>query len=91
LNRVSGGAGRESIIVLAYISADGNCIPPFIVFKGAAVQARWAFEKSYPGTIYGVSKNSWMKEPLFFNWFSTLFVKYVEQKRINFETNTTAL
>jgi len=32
-----------------------------------------------------------MEEPLFFNWFCTVFVKYVEKKRIDLKTNTTAL
>jgi len=32
-----------------------------------------------------------MEEPLFFNWFCTLFVKYVEKKRIDLKTNITAL
>jgi len=40
LNRISGGSGRESISVLAFILADGSYVLPFIVFKGAAVQAR---------------------------------------------------
>lgn len=32
-----------------------------------------------------------MEEPLFFNWFTTVFVKHVEQKRIDLKTNATAL
>jgi hypothetical protein len=32
-----------------------------------------------------------MEEPLFYNWFNTAFVKYVEQKRINLKSNATAL
>lgn len=91
LNRISGGSGRESISVLACISAEGSCVPLFIVFKCASVQARWTSEKAYPGTTYGVSQNGWMEEPLFFNWFNTVFVNHIEQKRINLKTNTTTL
>lgn len=40
LRRVSGGSGRESTTDLACVSADGRCLPPLIVFKGAAVQPR---------------------------------------------------
>lgn len=36
LNHISGGSGRDSIRVLACISADGSCVPPFIVFKGTS-------------------------------------------------------
>jgi len=82
LNRVSGGSGRESISVLACISASGSYLPPFIVFKGGAVQARRTSDKSYPGTLYAVSKNGWMEEPLFFNWFEKMFVKYIQTLRL---------
>lgn len=40
LSRVSGGSGRESTTVLACVLAEGHVLPPLIVFKGAAVQAR---------------------------------------------------
>lgn len=32
-----------------------------------------------------------MEEPLLFNWFNSVFVKHVEQKRTNLKTNITAL
>jgi hypothetical protein len=52
LNRVSGGSGRESISVLACVAADGAFLPPFIVFKGVAVQPRWTSAKDFPGKFY---------------------------------------
>jgi hypothetical protein len=82
LSRVSGGSGRESISVLAYISANGSFLPPFMLFKGSAVQARWTSENAYPGTLYSTSKNDWMEEPLFFNWFETMFIRNIETLRI---------
>lgn len=57
LIRVSGGSGRESVSVLAAVSADGYHFPPFIVFKGAAVQSRWVSEDAYPDTLYSASSN----------------------------------
>lgn len=81
LVRVSGGSGRESTTVLACASADGAVLPPFIVFKGAAVQPRWVSEKAYPGTSYAVSKGGWMKTPVFFSWFEANFVPYVSHLR----------
>ncbi|XP_060855370.1 uncharacterized protein LOC132933051 [Metopolophium dirhodum] len=80
-NRIVGGSGRESISVLACVSADGKYLPPLIVFKGCAVQARWTSPKAYPGTFYAVSKNGWMEESVFFNWFSQCFVHHVQQLR----------
>lgn len=82
LSRVSGGSGRESTTVLACVAADGSHLPPFILFKGNAVQARWTSEKAYPGTLYGASKNGWMEEPHFYHWFLTSFVPYVKDLRL---------
>lgn len=85
LNRVSGGSGRESTTVLATISAAGKCLPPLIVFKGVAVQARHTSQNAYPGTLYTTSKNGWMEEPQFFEWFSSSFVEHVKNLRIEKE------
>lgn len=81
LSRVSGGSGRESTTVLACVAADGSFLPPLIVFKGAGIQARWISEKSYPGTLYSVSKNGWMEEPQFFTWFTKGFIPHIKRIR----------
>lgn len=81
LTRVSGGSGRESTTVLACVSADGQVLPPLIVFKGAAVQARWTSENSYPGTLYAATKNGWMEEPVFYNWLAKSFIPHVNKLR----------
>lgn len=81
LSRVSGGSGRESTTVLACVSADGSTLPPLIIFKGAAVQARWTSEDGFPGTLYACSANGWMEEPQFFNWLSNGFIPFVKNIR----------
>lgn len=83
LVRISGGSGRESITVLATIAADGSHLPPLIVFKGKGVQVRWTSSNAYPGTLYTCSSNGWMEEPQFFEWFSSNFVKHVDNLRSN--------
>ncbi|KAG5875329.1 hypothetical protein JTB14_018737 [Gonioctena quinquepunctata] len=82
LSGISGGSGRESTSVLACVAADGSFLPPFIIFKGGAVQARWTSPKAYPGTVYSVSTNGWMEEAQFFNWFESVFVKWVKDLRV---------
>lgn len=81
LQRVSGGSGRESTTVLACVGADGSAIPPLIVFKGAAVQARWTSENAFPGTLYVASQNGWMEEPQFHTWFTKAFIPHVKTIR----------
>ncbi|KAG5887275.1 hypothetical protein JTB14_030453 [Gonioctena quinquepunctata] len=46
------------------------------------VQARWTSPKAYPGTVYSVSTNGWMEGAQFFNWFESVFVKWVEDLRV---------
>lgn len=81
LSRSSGGSGRESTSVLACVAADGSFLPPLIVFKGAAVQARWVSDKAYPGTLFAATKNGWMEEPTFHNWLVNGFIPFVNNVR----------
>ncbi|KAI4455414.1 hypothetical protein MML48_9g00003643 [Holotrichia oblita] len=70
---------------LACIAADGSYLPPFIVFKGSAVQARWRSEQAIGGTLYGASKNGWMEEPHFYHWFETSFILEVKTHRLSMD------
>lgn len=81
LCRVSGGSGRENTTVLACVAADGSVLPPLIIFKGVAVQARWISDKAFPGTQFATSSNGWMEEPQFFHWITKAFIPHVEKIR----------
>ncbi|XP_050505300.1 uncharacterized protein LOC126883682 [Diabrotica virgifera virgifera] len=85
LSRVSGGSGRENTTVLACSAADGTILPPLIIFKGAAVQARWTSPAAYPGTLYATTRNGWMEETPFFYWLQTCFIPHVRKKRLELE------
>ncbi|KAF2895885.1 hypothetical protein ILUMI_10290, partial [Ignelater luminosus] len=88
LSRVSSGSERESTSVVACTSADGSLLPPFIIFKGGALQPRSTSTKAYPGTVYSVSSNSWMEELKFFNWFNSVFVMWVKELRSHLVSNS---
>ncbi|KAF2887388.1 hypothetical protein ILUMI_18785, partial [Ignelater luminosus] len=61
--RVSEGTGRKSTTVLTVYLCRWSFLPPLIVFKGAAVQARWTTTEGYPDTLYAASCNGWMEKP----------------------------
>lgn len=84
LKRVCEGSGRDSTTVLACVSANGEILPPLIVFKGLAVQPSWMTKNELSGTMYSATKNGWMEEATFYMWFSKMFVPHVVQTR---ETN----
>src|SRR5258705_9168362 len=78
-SRVTGTPGRESITVLACISADGNKLPPLIIFSGKNLQSTWKGQNAYPGTTYAVSDKGWMVTEIFESWFEN-FCRTVVQR-----------
>lgn len=83
LTRVNDGAGKDSTTVLACVSADGERLPPLIVFKGQAVQPGWVTPEEYPGTMYAANTNGWMEESTFYQWLTKMFIPHVENVRIS--------
>ena len=76
VHEVSGGSGREFHTILAAGAADGEQLPPFILYKGVNLYARWTSDGP-EGAIYGVSKSGWMEAKNFSTWFEKLFVPSV--------------
>ena len=62
-------AGREATTIGAGISASGDKLPQFILFKGKKFCSSWKGSKSYPGTQYAFSDSGWMVAEAFIAWF----------------------
>ena len=77
-NKLTSGAGRENISVLATCSASGKFLDPFIIFSGVNFQSTWCRRNPLPNTYYGISKNGWMATKIFVLWFQN-FTKQVEE------------
>ena len=76
VHETSGGSGREFFTILTAGAADGTRLPPFILYKGVNLYARWT--KNGPaGAVYGVSGSGWMEGANFIQWFERLFVPAV--------------
>ena len=76
VHETSGGRGREFFTVLATGAADGTRLPPFILYKGKNLYARWT--KDGPaGAVYGVNESGWMEGRNFVQWFEKQFVPAV--------------
>ena len=73
--RLTHGASRENITVLAICCADGSCFDPLIVFKGKKMQSNWCGEEALPGVQYAVSENGWMTSGIFEDFFKTFAEK----------------
>ncbi len=60
VHETSGGSGREYHTILAAGAADDVQLPPFILYKGAHLYARWT-SGGPAGAVYGVSASGWME------------------------------
>lgn len=56
---------RLNYTVLACGNASGNVAPPIILFCGKLLWDAWC-QKGPPGSLYNVTKNSWIAEQSFF-------------------------
>jgi hypothetical protein len=55
IQRTVAGSGKQSYSVLACVSADGNHLPPLIIFAAKNFYSNWCGNKPYPGTMYAKS------------------------------------
>jgi hypothetical protein len=67
--RLTHGANRENITVLATCCADGTCLDPLIVFKGKKMQSTWVGNEALPDTEYAVTDSGWMTCAVFEDFF----------------------
>ena len=81
--RRTGGNGRENTTVLACISANGEKLPPLIVFSAKNTWTSWIpVDGAYPGASYSSTNKGWMTSDLFMNWFEFQFLPHVKGKAL---------
>ncbi|CAF1556632.1 unnamed protein product [Didymodactylos carnosus] len=68
-----GSGGRSYNSVLFCVSASGVILPPYIIYKAIKLYSNWC-TKGPDGTGYNTSKNGWMEENIFFQWFKNMFI-----------------
>ena len=73
VHETMGGSGREYITILACGCADGTRLPPYVVYKGKNLWARW-MKNGPAGCLYSVSDSGWMESANFLQWFTKLFI-----------------
>ena len=67
--KVTCGAGRENVTVLATCNATERALDPLILFAGKNFQSTWRGKAAWPNTMYGISENGWMTIQIFYGWF----------------------
>lgn len=79
VSRVTHGSGREATSILACICANGEALPPLVIFTGKNMHSTWKGSAAYPGTTYAVSAKGWMESEIFADWFGN-FCRTVPQR-----------
>jgi hypothetical protein len=68
---------------LACISANGEKLPPLIVFSAKNTWTSWiTVDIAYPGAYHSSTKKRWMASDLFMNWFEVQFLPCVKGKAL---------
>ncbi|XP_067930748.1 uncharacterized protein [Watersipora subatra] len=64
---------------MACVNANGDKMPPFVIFKGKDLWDNWIPKSGdWPNKSYAASANGWMTSELFLNWFTKSFVPHVK-------------
>lgn len=66
--------------VLACVSANGQVLPPFMIYPRKRPVPEKMREGAYPNTIFQVSENGWITKDLFFEWLKQ-FVQMIPPLR----------
>ena len=69
--------GKANYSVLFCVSATGEYLPPFTVYKSKHLYDGWT-TGGPEGSAYGCSESGWMMDNIFESWFIKVFVKHVE-------------
>ena len=71
---------KSQVTVLGCVCANGNTIPPFIIFDRKTLNPELTTGE-IPGTIYGLSSKGWINQELFMGWFYRHFIPSVPSIR----------
>ena len=67
---------KFQVTIVACASAAGTVLPPMVIFIGERLNHKYT-KGEVPGTLYGMSPNSWIDQELFCHRLSDLFLKHI--------------
>ncbi|XP_026325747.1 uncharacterized protein LOC113234608, partial [Hyposmocoma kahamanoa] len=79
--RTTSSPGRTNTSVLLAANANGDKIPPLIIFQGKYLWNEWMYKNEKVKTAYAVSKKGWMETSIFEKYLKDVFVPAIGSKR----------
>jgi hypothetical protein len=71
---------REWVTAIDCICADGQSLPPVIIFEGKVHQSTWYSETLPQDWVIGVSENGWTDNELSLKWLEHVFEKHTAHR-----------
>lgn len=75
------GTGRTNTSILFVVSANGDKLPPFILYKAKHLWDIWMPENAFPNTGYAATASGWMTADSFYSWFKNSFLNNCPNER----------
>ena len=69
---------RSSISIMICGTADGELLPPMVVYKSKNLYNHWT-QGGPPGTVYNHSKSGWFDMNLFEQWFVDILLPHIKE------------
>lgn len=69
---------KTSISVMMAAAANGDLLPPYIVYKAKHLYPTWT-ENGVPGAAYNRNASGWFDLPLFDDWFEKILLPFVKK------------
>ncbi|KAJ8915367.1 hypothetical protein NQ315_008254, partial [Exocentrus adspersus] len=79
--RMISSLGRENTSILICCSANGEKIPPLVIFKGKNILEHWLNLQDCDKKFYAASNRGWMESAIFFKWFKDCFLPNAPKER----------
>ncbi|CAF1281410.1 unnamed protein product, partial [Rotaria magnacalcarata] len=73
-NQKQGSCGKDFTTVILTISANGVCLPPYIIYKSLRLYSQWCPKNLIKGTVYNGTKSGWTDEHCLFDYLQNLFI-----------------
>ena len=73
--------GKSMYTVLMCGSADGTSLGALVVYKGKNIYNTWT-ENGPQNAFYACTESGWMKHTVFEKWFTTVFIKHINENNI---------
>ena len=73
--------GKSMYTVLICGSVDGTSLGPLVVYKGENLHNAWT-ENGPENAFYVCTESGWMDDTVFQKWFTTVFIKHLNENNI---------